>query len=430
MKKILVNFLTVLVLLTLITACSSNESSNSNNNNNNSSDSGSTEETTITWAIFKDPTSATEMLIEKFEAENPGIKVDLQILPAGSDKIHTALVTALGAEDDSIDIVSMDIIWPAEFAAANWIVPLDKYFSKENQSEFLKGPMNGVTYKDSVYAAPWYTDAGVLFYRSDIIQTPPQTWEELLQMSKEKVGESDTQFGFAFQGQRFEGLVTNYLEFLWSNGGQVLDGDEVVINSPEAVEALQFMVDLVHKEKVAPEGVTTHDTEASRRLFTEGKTVFLRNWPYVWAKSFEDESKVNGKVGIAPMPKGPKGEEGAATLGGWNLGISKFSKHQDAAWKFIEFAISEEGQRINAVEAGRIPTLEKLFNDEQVLAKNPHFEDFYPVFLQAKPRPVSPQYPAISEKLQLHIHKALNGEQTPQEALDNAAKDISHVLNK
>lgn len=424
MKKLLVNLLTMFLIVGLISGCASSGQTNGN------ADKKDGEPTTITWAVFKDPTPAVDKLVEEFEKKNPDIKVNLQILPAGSDKIHTALVTSLGAQDDSIDIVSLDIIWPAEFASADWIVPLDKYFKKENREGFLKGPMEGVTYKDKVYAAPWYTDAGVLFYRSDIVQTPPKTWDELLQMSKDGSGKNGTESGFVFQGKQFEGLVTNYLEFLWSNGGQVLDGDKVVLNSPEAVEALQFMVDLVQKEKVAPKGVTTYDTEDSRRLFTEGKSVFIRNWPYVWAKSTEAESKVSGKVGIAPMPKGPNGESGAASLGGWNLSISKFSKNQDAAWKFIEFAISEEGQRINAVDGGRIPTLEKLFKDEQVLAQNPHFEDFYPVFLQAKPRPVSPQYPAISEKIQIHVHKALNGEETAEEAIEKAAKEIEQVIKK
>jgi multiple sugar transport system substrate-binding protein len=422
MKKILVNLFTFVLILALFTGCSSSESAPKQQKKDG--------KTTITWAVFKDPTPATDKLIQKFEEKNPNIKVKLQILPAGSDKIHTALVTSLGAQDDSVDVVSLDIIWPAEFAAANWIVPLNKYFSKEKQGEFLKGPIEGVTYKDKVYAAPWYTDAGVLFYRSDIIKTPPKTWDQLLQMSKEGSGKNGTENGFVFQGKQFEGLITNYLEFLWSNGGDVLDGNKVVVNSPEAVEALQYMVDLIQKEKVAPEGVTTYDTEDSRRLFTEGKSVFLRNWPYVWATSTAAESKVAGKVGIAPMPKGPKGKSGAASLGGWNLAISKFSKNQDAAWKFINFAISEEGQKINAVDAGRIPTLEKLFSDEKVLEKNPYFKDLYPVFLQAKPRPVSPQYPAISEKLQIHVHNALVGQESAQKALDNAAKEIKQVLKK
>ncbi|MDR6125288.1 multiple sugar transport system substrate-binding protein [Bacillus sp. SLBN-46] len=426
MKKIMVNLLIVLTILSLMTACASKNTTTSNEKKNEKKD----EVTTITWAVFKDPTPAVDNLIKKFEAENKNIKVNLQILPAGSDKIHTALVTSLGAQDDSVDIVSMDIIWPAEFAAADWIIPLDKYFKKESRSEFLKGPIEGVTYKDKVYAAPWYTDAGVLFYRSDIVKTPPKTWDELIQMSKDGSGKNGTEYGFVYQGKQFEGLVTNYLEFLWGNGGQVLKGNKAVVNSPEAVEALQFMVDLVKKEKVSPEGVTTYETEDSRRLFTEGKSVFLRNWPYVWAKSSEAESKISGKVGIAPMPKGPNGDTGAATLGGWNLAISKFSKNQDAAWKFIEFAISEEGQKINAVDGGRIPTLEKLFNDDQVLQKNPHFKDFLPVFLQAKPRPVSPQYPAISEKLQIHVHNALTGQESAKDALDNAAKEINQILKK
>lgn len=386
--------------------------------------------TTITWAVFKDPTPATDKLIAKFKEKNPDIDVKMQVLPAGSDKIHTALVTALGAKDDSIDVVSLDIIWPAEFGAAKWVMPLNKYFTKEEQSKFLKGPLEGVTYKDNIYAVPWYTDAGLLFYRSDIVKEPPKTWEELLKTAKEKKGQNGTDQGFVFQGKQFEGLVTNFTEFLWSNGGKVLDGDKVVVNSPEGVEALQFMVDLVRKEKVSPEGVTTYDTEDSRRPFTEGKAVLMRNWPYVWAKSTEPESKVSGKVGMTPMPKGPHGQSGAATLGGWNVAISQYSKNPDAAWKFIQFITSEEGQKINAIEGGRIPTLDGLFKDSEVLKKNPHFEKLYPVFLASKARPATPQYSAVSEKLQIHIHNALTGQETAQQALDSAAKEIQAVLDR
>lgn len=389
-------------------------------------------EVTITYSHGLDATGVTKKLIAQFMAKYPEIKVNEIELPSSTDTQHDSYVTKFNAGDDSVDVMAVDIIWPPEFGAAQWVLPLNKYFSRQELDEFLPGPVNGTAYNGKQYAIPWYTDAGVLYYRKDILDEagvqPPKTWDELVKLSQQLKGKGDTEYGFVFQGNQYEGLICDFLEYVWGNGGNVLDGKKVVLNSPQNVEALQFMVDLVNKYNIVPPGVTTYLEEDSRRVFTEGKSVFMRNWPYAWKLANQEGSKVKGKVGIVPMPIGPRGKEPGATLGGWNLAINKYSRNVDAAVKFVKFWTSYDAQKFAAIEGARLPTRKAVYKDPDVLKVNPHFASFYDVFVTAKPRPVSPFYPMLSDAMQIQIHRAITGKISPQKALDNAAKTIEAIV--
>ena len=418
-NKILTLIVSLALIVTLIAGCGSNTSSSTSSNTSKD------EPVTITYSAGKDSTPATQKLIEAFEKKYPNIKVKFQELPNSTDDQHNSYVTALSAGDSSIDVLAMDIIWTPEFAAADWLLPLDDKFTEEMREKFLPGPVEAVTYNGHVWAVPRFTDAGVLYYRKDIIDTPPKTWDELIQMSKENVGKGGTKYGIVFQGNQYEGLVCDALELIGSNGGSVLEGDKVTINTPQAVAGLQYLIDLV---KIAPPGVTTYQEEEARNVFQQGEAIFMRNWPYAWSLVNGDDSPIKGKVGIAPIPKGKNGQAGTPVLGGWNLGINKYSKHPEEAWKFIEFVTSEEGQKITALEGGNLPTIKSLYQDEEVLAKNPYWADFYDAFITAKPRPVSPFYPQMSESMQINFHKALTGEITAQQAIQNIEKDLNDII--
>jgi len=252
---------------------------------------------TITWAVGKDPTRFHDTLIAKFEKKFPHIKVRLLEMPEPATTMHDAYVTYLSARDPSVDVYSIDIIWPPEFGSAEWLLPLNEYISDEEMEAFLPGPIEGCTYRGSLYAIPWFTNGGVLYYRADLLKKEnivrPSTWTELVHHAKllKKYGV----YGFVFQAHQYEGLVCNSLEYVWSNGGEVFDEDRnVVINSDEAVESLQFMKDIIHKYKITPPGVVTYKEEEARRLFTEGKAAFMRNWPYLWA--IDQDSAKGSKV--------------------------------------------------------------------------------------------------------------------------------------
>ncbi|AGB41487.1 ABC-type sugar transport system, periplasmic component [Halobacteroides halobius DSM 5150] len=386
-------------------------------------------EVTITFSTGIDNTGTDPLLIKKFEEKYPNINVKLIEQPSSSDTQHDTYVTKLSAGSSSIDVMNVDVIWPAEFAAAGWLEPLNKYFTEEEINKFLPGPIDAVTYKGKMYAVPWFTDAGMLYYRKDIVKDAPDTWSELYTKAKKYMGKKGTTMGFTFQAKQYEGLVCDILEYFWSNGGAVLnDQGKVVIDSPENLQALKFVKKLV-QSKVTPPGITTFMEESSRRPFTEGKAVFNRNWPYVWSIAQSKGSPVKGKVGIAPMPRGPQGDSGAATLGGWNLAINKYSEHKEAAVKFVKFMTSYKMQAFNAIKSSRIPTRKAVYHDKEVLEVNPYYKDMYNVFINAKPRPVTPMYPQISDVIQVEVHKVINGMKSADKALETMQKKIEKLMN-
>jgi multiple sugar transport system substrate-binding protein len=341
--------------------------------------------------------------------------------------------TSFLAQDGVYDLVYMDIIWVPKFASKGWLEPLDEKFPAQEREKFLPGDIAGSIYERKIYRVPMQSDAGMLYYRKDLLEKaglkPPETFGELLQQCKKLQSPPDL-WGYVFQGMQYEGLVCDFLEILWGHGGDVLTPDgKAIIDSPESVSALSWLVKIVREEKVCPDGVTTYQEEESRNVFQEGRAVFMRNWPYAWTKFQEDKSLVKGKVGIKPMVHAP-GKTSAATLGGWGFAIYKFSKNKEAAWKFIQFATTPEMQKLFHFKKGVIPTRKALFEDKEILAESPHYGELYQVLLVAKPRPVHPRYAEISDILQLNLSAALVGKVSPEDALKRAAQEIRDKLGQ
>lgn len=369
--------------------------------------------------------------LNMFMKKYPNITAKPMTRPESSTETHDLYVTWLSGGAEKPDIYMLDIIWPPEVGAAGWMLPLNKYLPSKERAKFLPGPINGCTYKGKLVAIPWFTDAGLLYYRKDLLGgygfAPPETFTDLVLSAKIISGPMGID-GFVWQGAKYEGLVCDFLEYVWGSGGAALDKEgNVVINSPQAVGALQFMVDEINKYKISPKGVLTYMEEDTRHIFQQGKAVYMRNWPYCWPLLKGADSKVKGKVGTTPMVHAV-GEQSAATLGGWNLGISKFSKHPEEAVKLVLFLTSLKQQAYKAIHAGQNPTRMAAYKDPEVLKANPFYKNLYDVFIHAKPRPVSPFYPRISLILQQYVHKALAQEISAKKALDKAAAEIKELL--
>jgi multiple sugar transport system substrate-binding protein len=365
-------------------------------------------------------------IIETFEATHPGIRVELIEGPTATNTREGMYTTAFLAGDDTYDLIYMDVIWVAKFAANGWLLPLDQRLPAEQHQDFLPGDLQGSFYEGHLYRIPLRSDAGVLFYRRDLITDPPETFAELTELAQAHL-DPPTLYGFAFQGSQYEGLVCTFLEILWGHGGDVLDDTgRVVLDEPEAIQALEWLVETVGE--TAPEAVTTYQEEESRHLFHEGRVAFLRNWPYVWSKAQEENSPIKGRVGIAPMVHAPGGRS-TAVLGGWGFGIAKTCRHPDAAWAFIEHATSAESMKTLNRRNGAIPARRSLYQDPELVSEHPHYPDLYRVLLTARPRPVHPDYPQISDALQVHLSAALVGRETPTEALNAASARIREILS-
>jgi len=370
-------------------------------------------------------------LIAQFEKENPGVQVRDETLPASTDEQHQFYVINLEGKSSDFDVLSMDVIWVPEFARAGWLMDVSDLLSEEERENFFAGPMEAVQYKDRLYAIPWYIDAGLLYYRKDLLlkygYSPPATWQDLVDTAQAITSKERGLYGFIWQGKQYEGLVCTVLEYFRGNGGDILRDGRVVIDSPENTHALSFMRDLIVKYKVTPPLVTTAIEEPTRHIFGNGNALFMRNWPYAWNIFEKEGSPVQGKVGIAQLPSFARGRS-APTLGGWQLGINRYARHPEEAGRLVRFLSSAEAQKTLALTIGYKPTRKALYLDRDIRREQPFTAGLYEVFLHARPRPVSPYYMMMSQVMQPEFSAAITGIKTPAEALRSAQRQIEHIL--
>ncbi len=281
-------------------------------------------------------------------------------------------------------------------------------------------PLETVTYDGKVWGAPETTDAAFLYYRSDKVQEPPATWQEVYASAKE-------QDGMVFQGAAYEGLTCDFLEVAFAAGGEVLneDGTKAVFDSPENVEALTTMANAV-KDGAAPKAVTTYMEPESLAAFQTGDYTYMRNWPYAYALNQKAEA-VKGKFEVAPLPSW-EGGEAASILGGHNSVISVYSKNPGGALTMVDFISSPEIQSLYASKFSLAPTTNAAYDDPAVKKALPFSAELKQAVEQARSRPVSPVYPQISQAIYKNVNAALSGQTSPEEAVKQAQADIEQAL--
>ncbi|MFC4076994.1 ABC transporter substrate-binding protein [Salinithrix halophila] len=391
---------------------------------------GEGDKVTLTYARGKDTSKGTTKLIEAFEKKHPNIKVKLKEMPSDTGQSHDQYVTMFSAKSDEVDVFDMDVIWPAEFAQAGYILPLDRFIQKDGikMDQYVEGAVDAGNYNGKQWAMPKFMDAGLLYYRKDLVKEPPKTWDELTEQAADLKGKKGTKFGYVMQGKQYEGLVCNFIEFIGAYGGQVLNKQgKVAIDSEGSIKGLKKMVEIAKSDYV-PGNLTAITEVETDAIYGEGQAVFDRQWPYHYAKMNEEGSKVKGKVGVSSLPAGEKGT--AATLGGWMAGINKNSKHKKEAWEFVKFMTGAEGQKISAVDGGLAPTYLPLYKDSDVKKANPLFkkDEYVKGIAAAISRPVSPEYPKISDTIQVEVSKALAGKQSPKEAIKKMDKKLKEII--
>jgi multiple sugar transport system substrate-binding protein len=284
----------------------------------------------------------------------------------------------------------------------------------------IPATLETVNYDGKFWGMPQQTDAALLYYRTDQIKDQPGTWQEVYKLA----GEND---GIVYQGMPYEGLTCDYLELAFAAGGQVLseDGKKAMIDSPENVKALQFMVDGV-KDGIAARGVTTYDEETSRRYFESGKATFMRNWPYAYALG-QKAPKVKGKFDVMPFPEFEGGGK-AGILGGHNQVISVYSDNPGAALKWIDYLTGKENQKRQMLTFSQSSTLVETYDDADIQKKYKFASQLKDAISQAKARPVSPVYPQISQAIYKNVNEALAGRASPEDALKKAQSEMESAL--
>jgi multiple sugar transport system substrate-binding protein len=399
---------------------------------------------TVTFAVGGAPVEVAfwEEVIRDFTAAT-GIAVDLLRQPADTGIRRQSLVVALQARQSDPDVFLMDVAWLAQFAASGWLVPLDRYLNKGecgSREDFFEQILDlADTYKGRLVALPVYNDAGLLYYRTDLLEKygisgPPETWDELLRYARKVQADmrrtNPAFYGFVWQGAQYEGLITTFLEFAGADGGFVSRDGRIVVDTPENRRAVAFMRDLIHEHGISPpDTYTSMKEEEVRAYFQEGKALFARNWPYAFALHQGEDSAVRGKIGIAPVPAEGPGKS-VSTLGGWHVGLSAFSDAAPQARALLCHITSYAVQKRLALRLAWNPGRKDVYADPDVLAELPHFKTLRHVFENARPRPFLPYYTQLSEILQRSLSAVLAGRSSPEAALAEAQGEIDALLRR
>jgi multiple sugar transport system substrate-binding protein len=389
----------------------------------------------VTWR--SEAAGLWEQLITVFETRHPGIKVVREVGPHSSTEFHDLVTQKLRNRDPEMDVFFMDVIWPAEFAAAGWALPLDHVFPAEQRKAFLKAPIDANSYHGRIYGVPLFVDAGMLYFRKDLLAkyrlAPPRSWPELVEQANLILAHADDPYltGYSAQFKQYEGLICNMMEFILGNGATLWDDLNLrsTLHLSKAKEAVRFVRDEI-VGAISHRGVLAYQEPESLALFTQGKAIFHRNWPYAWEVANDPQrSKIAGKVGVVPLPAFP-GHKSVATLGGWQLGISRFSRKPRLAWQFIAYMTSEAVQKQIALHTGRGPARSMLYRDPEILKKHPHFQARYETFTLAAPRPPTPVYQPLSNIMQRYFSSAIAIRDSNIDQLAQlATRDVNRILD-
>jgi multiple sugar transport system substrate-binding protein len=384
----------------------------------------------ITFAVGADDAGIFQTLIEPWNKTHPKQQVTLMLLPEAENGQLAQLTANLQAGSPVYDVIAMDVIWTPEFASAGWIIPLES--SMFHLGDFLQPAVDTAMYNGHLWAVPYYSNADVLYYRKDILakagKAPPTTWAQLADDAKTIAPRYGLQ-GYAGQLSPYEGLTVNFADALQSAGGSILSpsGTTVTVDSPQALEGLDFLVDGLQQGWI-PQSSLTYEEESSAADFESGKLLFLNNWPFIYSQTSQPGpgNKVYGKVGVAPLPglDGP----GSSSLGGANLAVSAFSRHQATAIAFIRYLTSLPEERQMLVDSNLPPVWTSLYSDPAMVKQFPYLPVVKQAILTAQPRPSIIDYDQASLAISSAVYQALTGKKTPQEALSEMATQLTQII--
>jgi len=378
----------------------------------------------------------TQAAAQRYMDAHPNVTVEVFDTPdAVQDRLGVYL-QYFETQSSEADLYQIDVIWPGDLA--EHLVDLNQYGADTVAAQHFPAIIKNNTVDGKLVGIPWFTDAGLLYYRTDLLEkygytAPPKTWAELEEMAaKIQEGEraSNPDFwGYVWQGNAYEGLTCDALEWVDSNGGgTIISPDKLItINNDQAIAAIDTASGWVGT--ISPDGVTGFQEEDARNMFQAGNAAFMRNWPYCYSLGNADDSVIKGKFDVTPLPAGDSGH-GSATLGGWQLAVSKYSLHPDIAADVALFLTSREEQKIRAVDGSMNPTIMDLYQDADVCAASPFMCKLYDVFINAVARPstaTAPKYNEVSTAFFQAVHSVLTGDTNAQTALEELELDLQDI---
>jgi trehalose/maltose transport system substrate-binding protein len=370
-------------------------------------------------------------------AEQTGNQVKVISTPNSATERLALYQQILAANSADIDVFQIDVIWPG--ILASHFIDLAEHIPEEQVSQHFPAIVENNTVDGALVAMPWFTDAGILYYRTDLLdkygKQPPTTWQELTETAKEiQDGEraegNQKMLGFVFQARAYEGLTCNALEWIASFGGGTIVAEDgsITVNNKKAAQALDLAATWIGA--IAPEGVLNYTEEEARGVFQSGNAVFMRNWPYAWALGNAEDSAVKGKIAVAKLPKGGPDGKHTAALGGWQLAVSKYSANAEIAAELVAYLTSRDEQKRRAIEGSYNPTIPELYEDKEVLEAVPFFGELYDTFVNAVARPsrvTGIKYNQVSSEFFNAAHDVLSGKSGGADRLAELEGSLDHL---
>ena len=372
---------------------------------------------------------ATAELVQRFNRDHRG-SIALRVTrgPRDTEAISDLAISSLLLGRPPFDALLMDVTWLAKYAAAGWLEPLDSFFDSEEIDALVEGARLGNHYDGVLYRWPLIADVGLLYWRKDLMDTPPRTPDQLSGLGSQLIADGAVNTGFVWQGRQYEGLSCDFVEMLSAFGGSWLNpqSGEPSLDSPEALEAVAWMRSLI-SEGISPKAVTNYSESESLQAFKAGDAALMRNWPYAWAELQKPDSAVRGQVGVTLMVSN-EGDRSAATLGSWGLSLLKGSDHPEAVIEAIRFLTSREAQRERFRNQGYTPTDRSLFRDPEMLELSPILPDLEQALGHAVPRPPTPLYAQLSDVLQRQLSSVLTDDVAIEQAMTKAQRNSQTIV--
>ena len=374
-------------------------------------------------------------LVKPWE-EKTGNTVTFVPMPSSTTDQFAQYKLWLAAGNKDVDVYSVDVIWAPQLS--DQFLDLTQAFSGVVKDHF-PSIVESQTVDGKLVALPFFTDAPALYYRKDLLdkygEKVPETWEELtataqkVQEGERAAGKKDL-WGYVFQGAAYEGLTCNGLEWIKSHGGgQIIEPDGTIsVNNENAVKALEQAAGWINT--ISPQGVLSYTEEESRGVWQTGNAVFMRNWPYAYALGNGGDSPIKGLFDVAPLPSGGGENGSAATLGGWNLAVSKYSPNPEPATDLALYMASSEFQKLAALKLSHLPTIQALYDDAEIAAQQPLIPRWKEIFLNAVPRPSAPTkvaYNEVSNKFWSAVHETLGGSTPAGDSLELLEADLDEM---
>src|ERR1700747_868173 len=373
-------------------------------------------------------------------AQKTGNTVELISRPNDTTQALNQFQQYWAARSGDVDIYQVDVIWQG--ICAPHAVDLKKYYKDDELSQYFPRIIENDTVKGKLVSIPWFVDAGILYYRTDLLEKygysgPPKTWEELAEMAKkiqdgERAAGNLAFQGFVFEGKPSESLTCNAVEWIYSYGGGTIIGPDksVTINNPNVIKALQTAKSWVGT--ISPTTVTTYGEEEARNIWQSGNAAFMRNWPYAYALGADPKSPITGKFDVTALPKGGDNDKSAACLGGWQLMVSAYSKVPNASADLVRYLTSADVQKKHAIELGLLPTLPALYNAPDLQQKNPWFKNASDILASTVARPstvTGAAYNQLSQGVFENVNKILNGQESAEDGvlqIERVGKYVAH----